>query len=502
MNFGADLTASRQISIKTTIQKMSLLNNMAQHSLQRIIRAMVFICLASLPAVGDGQIRDSLSFEAFRELVIQNHPLAQRANLNVEKGDNAKRIARGAFDPKLQAGINNKVFDGLTYYDMRNLQLEVATPSPVTIKAGYDQVSGSYYNPELKTPEDGLLTAGISLPILRGLVTDERRTALRQANAFNEYSLLEQENMINQLLLDAYMQYWSWWNAYQKKQVAQSVVDLIIPRLNATRELALQGDLPIIDTLETFTQYQNRLLIFQEASALEVKERMMLSSFLWSKQGDDNVAIIITNKIVPTQYQLVKPFDSYETSFLNLRDSVEFKNPELMQYEWKFETLRAEERWKKERIKPSLNVNYNLLSSNDNPIEAGIISNNTYKWGFTFGMPLFLRKEIGELKMTQIKIKETDFEYQVKRQDYKNKATALYENILIFRSQLSLAQNNRNNYSQLLEAEKEEFLVGESSVFLVNQREQQFAEAMNKVIDLQTKIFLLEAELNYVLGTI
>jgi hypothetical protein len=49
------------------------------------------------------------------------------------------------------------------------------------IKIGYEKNTGQFVSDDSETPNDGLLYTGISLPIGRGILIDERRAALKQA---------------------------------------------------------------------------------------------------------------------------------------------------------------------------------------------------------------------------------------------------------------------------------------------------------------------------------
>jgi outer membrane protein TolC len=459
----------------------------------------LLICQVS---ASQSQIIDSLTFENFREMVLTNHPLMKVAKLNLDRANSNMMMARGAFDPKLAAGLDNKFFKNAEYYNLQRVELKLPTPSPVSIKGGFERNTGAYYNPENQTPDEGLFIAGISVPLIQGIITDERRTALRLAEAFQGFSEQQQEVIINETLTKAYTQFWSWWNAYQKAVIADSVVNLTRLRMDAVRSRALNGDLPLIDTLETFTQILNREQISREMHIDEVKERLALSSYLWDASGNELLAIVIPEGIRPSLFMMRNFFDLTESNYLIQVENIASTNPYLIQYDWKFRSLRAEERWKKEKLKPLLNVNYNFLSVPTDPASDMGFSTNNYKWGLEFAFPVLLRKERGDLRLTRIKIQETIYEQSIKVQETRNKANATFQGIALLRQQLELAQRNVNNYRELLEAEREKFFSGESSVFLVNQREQQYADSRMKVVEIQTKIKANETELSYLLGTI
>ncbi len=194
-------------------------------------------------------------------------------------------------------------------------------------------------------------------------------------------------------------------------------------------------------------------------------------------------------------------YEFVEVNFLAILDTISDSNPYLRQYDAKLDGLYADEKWKREKLKPRLNANYNLLSGSTGNVEDGFGTTN-YKWGFDFYFPVLLRESRGDLELTRIKIAETKLEFNYKKQEFKNKALAVYQNIPLLEDQLQIASDNRNNYERLLDAERIKFFNGESTLFLVNQREIQYADAQTKVIDLQLKLEQTKNELLFLVGLI
>ena len=102
-------------------------------------------------------------------------------------------------------------------------------------------------------------------------------------------------------------------------------------------------------------------------------------------------------------------------------------------------------------------------------------------------MPLLFRSERGELEMNELKIKETELDLINYETSLKNKQKSNIETLEILNDQLQIVKENVNRYKQLLEFEKEKFDIGESSVFLVNKRQEKYIFSKLKVIDLSIK---------------
>jgi outer membrane protein TolC len=115
-------------------------------------------------------------------------------------------------------------------------------------------------------------------------------------------------------------------------------------------------------------------------------------------------------------------------------------------------------------------------------------------------MPLLLRKERADVKITQLKILENNWSLQDKSRELYNKYTAyynLYQNLL---QQEKIQAENVNLLQTMLTAEQRLFGIGESSVFLVNAREMSALNARIKLIDLQYKIQLAYVTMQYLAG--
>jgi hypothetical protein len=165
-----------------------------------------------------------------------------------------------------------------------------------------------------------------------------------------------------------------------------------------------------MDTLEAYVQYQNRLLQFTESKLEVIKSRIGLVAFL---EFDNENRVAILNETVSTSLDFkneLAPFRSGSILYTKLEE-----HPELALYANKGESLRIEEKWKTEKLKPKLNVEYHFLNKDFSEGLPSYFSTNNYKWGAEFSMPLFLREARGDLKVQRIKIEENNLNIEWKR---------------------------------------------------------------------------------------
>ncbi|PHN03150.1 TolC family protein [Flavilitoribacter nigricans] len=443
-----------------------------------------------------------LSLEAVYQRIQDHHPVALQAALLERQAEAKLRAARGAFDPKAYAEWQQKSFKGTEYYTFSESGLKIPTWYGLELKGSYKTARGTYVNPENGLPAVGQAVVGVKASALRGLFIDERRATLQQAKLMQARNEAEQKILLNELKWESARAYWEWWAAYQQWQVYQRALENARERQFAIVESFIQGDKPAIDTLESFVQVQNRTLEVQQAELDFRKAGLQLANYLW-EEGEIPLELDMTT-LPDTLFRVNEqlPFELAEI-LPNLQDI----HPELRQYQIKISELEIDRRLAAEQLKPRLDLEYNFLgngfdlnyqSSNDAAI-SNLITEN-YKIGLSFEMPLFLRKERGKLAQADLKLLDAGYGLQQKRLSINNKILSYFAEWETTRDQLNLYQQTVANYQRLLDAELRKFSIGESSIFLINSRENKLIDAELKLIKLQATLPKLEAGVQWAAG--
>ncbi len=457
---------------------------------------VLIICAIGFLSFSKAQ--STVSEEDYIRAVMQYHPLALQANF-MESMANAKLLkARGWFDPKINASYDQKTFDGKNYYQIAEGGLKIPTWIGVDLKMNYNWNDGLYLNPESTIPSNGLISAGIELPILQGLIFDKRRADLQQGKNYAQMGALEKEQALNELLYNASQAYWQWFESYRKWQIAKEGVLLAEATFDFVKNSVRLGDKPAIDTLEALIQTQNRL-IEQGTAELDYRNsKLWASSFIWL---EGSVPGALLDNAFPDNFQ---HDESALTAYLEQveieEDSLVTNNPKLKWYAYKVANLSIEKRLKKEMLKPTLNLGYNFLNQ---PFQETVLDQfniGNYKWQVNFTMPLFLRKERGDLKMVKAELDGANAQYANLELQQKNKLEAISNKIEIYQSQLILNEKNIIDNRNLVNGEKRKFEIGESSLFLVNYREISFLKVMQKQAEIQAKLKVAMAELDFAIG--
>jgi outer membrane protein TolC len=161
------------------------------------------------------------------------------------------------------------------------------------------------------------------------------------------------------------------------------------------------------------------------------------------------------------------------------------------------EQKRIDLRLKKENLKPKLTLKYNALSKpiNDNPLASYAIEN--YNWGVQFSYPILSRKERGGVQMAKLKLKDQQLKNELKAAQLKYKVNSSLNNYYTTLSQLTISNSLASESEKLYEAEKTLFGLGESSVFLINSRENSWLKSRIELIRLKKECNSLRSELIY-----
>ena len=463
--------------------------------------------LPTLPAArqlaADAPVGDTARVFSLRDLaslVFANHPVVKQAALLSDDARAQIVQARGGFDPKLGSGFDRKHFGNIDYYNKWANELKVPIwPGGIDLKAVYDRQVGTYVNPEYRTPQNGLAGVGLSVPLGAGLLIDARRSTLRQARILLTAAEADRVKQINEVWLQAVKDYWNWYYAYQRSRLIREGVELAETRFNAISRRVRLGDQAPVDSVEaSITALDRRVQAEQLAVELQ-NARLVLSNHLWNA---DAQPLELPADALPQPAAL----DTVSRAeYLALAERAATQHPTLLKLDAKIRQLGIEERYRRELLKPKLNVSGVLLSRGDFyqaelPGYYGFGRDN-YKLGVDFAFPLFLRQERGKLQQTRIKLLDTGLEQQQSRRTIGNQVQAVYNTLQAYERQLAVQAQTIANQRILLAAELQKFELGESTVFLINTRETKLIDLRIKQEDLRAKYEKALAELYYYAGT-
>lgn len=424
------------------------------------------------------------TLENFYQLVIQHHPVVRQASLLSDVAKQEIRLARGNFDPKLEADFLLKHYNNTTYYRLFDGGVKFPTRSPVQPVIGLERSTGEHVNPENYIPPEfdyRQVYAGITVPLGRGLFTDERRTALRQAELFGDMMEAEQVTLINKLMLDAARDYWQWYFTYYNYRLATNnarIADEIFQRVKLNFE---GGEIAPIDTVQSKITLLERQVDRQEAFAAFTNATLSLSTYLW-----DSLMYPVDLSFNHAPAAETEMIILSENTLEELIHQAKIHHPDLRKLGVKLEQLEFDRRFAAEFMKPKLDVSYYVLNQPLTPegLNGAFALNNNYKIGIDLSIPLFLRKERAKLAQTRLKITNTIYDRDIATREIVNDINTAHN--LLLNNGIVLQQQREmvENYERLLAAELTNLENGESDLFKINVQQEKLFNAHSKLIKL------------------
>ena len=461
----------------------------------KIIITITFVFI-SIVSPGQDSLQQ-LTLPQFLQIVKTYHPVAKQAKILVDKAAANLTMQKGAFDPVLTAGGNDKTFDGTVYYRNNQTQLNIPTWYGIEVQAGIEYITGNRNDPQETLGKTSF--AGINIPLAKNLLMDKRRAALQQAKIMQQASEAEQKILLNDLLMDATEAYWQWVHSWLAYKTWQQLIDVNHRRYKLVVTAYKNGDRPAIDTIEALTQLQQFEYLQNEAFLNWQNAGVQLSGYLWKS---DNNFYTLSATVIPAEKK-EHLYDAVVFPELEqLVASAKNNHPELAGYQFKLNILQVERKLKFQELLPKLDLKYNQLGKGYDiaSTTTKTLFDNNYKYGITFSMPLRLSAGRGEYKMTKLKIAETQLQQNQKQADVINKVKKYYNQLVNYKAQVALLQKNYTGYLQLQTGEETKFFNGESSLFLVNSRENKTQETLLKLIEVSVKYNKTAAGLQWAAG--
>jgi cobalt-zinc-cadmium efflux system outer membrane protein len=458
--------------------------------MKRCIFVIAFLCIS--PFCHAEQV---LTLDSLVATLNERFPLIIAAEQERIQAEGRKRTALGAFDVTWR---NRATIRPLGFYEMQRFDSVIEKPAELlgmNLFAGYRRGTGSFPEYEGKdvTTDGGEFRAGVQVPLLRNREIDERRGGLRSADLG---ILLADQSIALQkidIFLRASLAYWTWVATGKKTEVIQSLLETARVRDDGIRERVLQGDLP------EFERKDNQRSVLERESQLVAAERdfqeasITLSLFLRDESG---------NTLLPLKSQLPKIIPppamagAFEEESLFKRALDQRPEIQGLMLEQKQNTVELE--LAENDFNPRLDFLMEVskdVGGRDRTREPTELES-----GLFFEIPFQRRQAKGRIesakaRSTQINNQEKFFREQVLA-DVQDALSALRN----ARGQIEIVTREMKFAEELEEGERIRFRSGESTILVVNLREQATADSAVRKLEALAEYQRAEALLKAALG--
>ena len=447
------------------------------------------LLLVPIFAVAQPKVDSEFTYNEFLGYVKKNHPLVKQANLEISQAQANLMQARGGFDPKIDVDFTTKQFKDKEYFSILNSSFKIPTWYGIEVKAGFENDSGIYLNPENTLPNQGLASFGITVPVGQGLFINQRMADLRKAKINLNLSQNQRKLQAITVLYDASVAYFNWKRNFKEVALYKSYLENAEIRFKGIRSLIANGDKPAIDSVEAKIVVRNRALNLEESQLKLMKAKLELANFLWL---DNSIPFELQENIIP-EIELQNTIQqTLKTNDLLNQDFSIINHPKINALQNKIEILNVERQLKSNALLPKIDLGYSYLSE---PSYINKYRFQDYKLGINFVYPLFLRKERGSLKMAKFKIQDTQLQLDLEKLQLANKINGQKVELNSLQKQRILIADLVLDNATMLKSEERLFTFGESSLFLINSRENNLVLSQLAAISLENRYFISNSEL-------
>jgi len=216
-----------------------------------------------------------------------------------------------------------------------------------------------------------------------------------------------------------------------------------------------------------------------------VKSTQDLQMFLWKENQE---FYEISQLIFPSSsLDEHSGYNDYELLVENVRSRQVENHASLEYYFQKQNILESERRLKWQSFLPKIDFTYNFFNKENYRPDYLPFFDNNFQYGLKLEIPVFMRQARADYQIAKLKISQNQQDSQLKFREINTKIETYRNEVSNYFTQIDISSQNLNNYERLLNAEETRFSNGESSLFLINSRENKLLEAREKNLDLKAK---------------
>lgn len=448
-----------------------------------------------LAAGGLAQAQESLTLSQVLRQAVENHPKIRTIGLIEELAEAKVTEKEGAFDPSLVLASEQLRYQSPSdpgkakLADDHLAAVQIQDVAGWKLISGYRRNQGQVKSPDSLTGQGGEFFVELKMPLLRGLGTNEKQTALEMARAARLQARALGRVIRLQTLLAASLAYWEWTAACSEYYLLERNLSLAEVRAGQVSQRVGAGDLPRVDELEAQQELQRRQEALAKAERNVQKAAIKLSLYLWNSQGQpqplpppgQSVLLLPAEANLKTRGRntvaMAEEASPQEVSQSEL-DALESR-PELIDLNFQRQVVQLDRNLAENDRLPALDL---TISPG---LDTGAKSIGlTYKLGLQLIIPLANRSADGRLQAAQLKTSKLDL-------DQLNEVQRILAEV---RDAASVLQTSHARWLpalksyrlalELEEAERLKFSLGDSTLFLVNQRERATLVEGQKLIEI------------------
>ena len=401
--------------------------------------------------------------------------------------------ADGAFDLMLRADA----FDRLTGFNdggaVRAQATQPLQPYGAQIFGGYTLSDGRLptSSSSFNTNEFGRFNVGALFSLLRDRDIDPRRFAIEDTRLATGQARLDVMLVQLNVQQEALRAYWRWVAAGEEIRVFEELLEIAEARQVGLAREVNEGARARIALTENERNLLNRRARLEEAKRNFATAANSLGFYL---RGSDGQMIVPTREQLPDVARL-KAIPPVETMLAVPISDVVRNRPELETFRLALERATNRVALRRNDLQPRLDANVELSTGFGDPASRTGDTTGAVV-GLTFSVPLQRREARGRLQRAEAELRETELRQRRVADQIVTEVGNIIENLTAALRIADLAEAEVKQANTMVQAERTRFRLGAGEFFLVNQREEDAANAQVSAIRADLAGRLAEASYN------
>lgn len=389
--------------------------------------------------------------------------------------------ADGAFDLILNAEYYDRYTGTFSGGYAQGKATQPIAPFGGEIFASYRLSDGTFpiYENIYNTNELGEFKVGALFSLLRNRRIDQRRFNVEDTRLAASQARLDVLLVQLNVQFEALRAYWRWVAAGNEIRVYEGLLEIAEARAVGLGRQVESGATPRIALTENEQNLIRRKSLLAEAERNFETAANSLSFYLRDETGQ---------LLVPRRHQLpsdeeLSTLPSMQSLLSMARSDILDQRPELRNFRLQIERARNRVELRRNDLKPSLNASVEL-SRDFGPIGDGgpTFDSTDTVIGLTFKVPLQRRTARGRVQRAEAELREIELRKQRTADQVQVELDNILTNLNAALRLAQLADDEVEQATTMVEAERKRFTLGAGDFFLVNLREERAADAQVRSI--------------------
>jgi len=437
-----------------------------------------------LSSVSQSTTGTRLTLNGFVQVIDSNFPKLLSADAE-RRLVMAKVLEKaGAFDPMLtHLSEFLRVQDIFTPGEAKNAvhnesRVDLLTRSGMKVFAGMRLNPNDTKTPFVPTGNSGEYYGGVSVPLLRGRRVNEKTIAETQAKLSQPLAQQVYLAARMEVLLKAGGIYWEWVGAKARLLVANNLLVIAEQRVSQIKDRVQSGDAPAMEVTEAEQEIERRKAGLVKAQRDLQKTSIQMSVYLWRQDLTPDTVPQIND--IPDLYPL--PVKVSDENWIASRKLAILQRPELKRIAAERKIATAELQLARNQLLPVMDA-YALQGADTGKNGIGPV----VRGGVNLSIPLRQRTARGLIMAAETKLQKLNFDEVAERQRIAAEVEDVVSAINTSFDKFNALSAEVDKAKAVESGEKLRFAAGDSTLFLVNQRERSTAEAQTRLIDVHVE---------------